>query len=212
MAADNDKSVTAGVARDPAIRRPVGLLTYSAGRRRPLAHLIVRSDLLGRTMATDKRPNAFVRASVAALAVGASLAAVPGIASADATDDYPIPNRMLKTTCTVDQYMAAARDVEPIYYERYMIDYNNRPVDVEDAARDRIYWFFSLDYAGRRQYSEDTATNVYYEQMATHWGNWAKLFFNNKGVVARSTDICAQYQPSDPSVWNWGPNQRPDSP
>jgi hypothetical protein len=163
-------------------------------------------------MATDKRPNAFVRASVAALAVGASLAAVPGIASADATDDYPIPNRMLKTTCTVDQYMAAARDVEPIYYERYMIDYNNRPVDVEDAARDRIYWFFSLDYAGRRQYSEDTATNVYYEQMATHWGNWAKLFFNNKGVVARSTDICAQYPPSDPSVWNWGPNQRPDSP
>ena len=163
-------------------------------------------------MATYKRPNAFVRASVAALAVGASLAAVPGIASADATDDYPIPNRMLKTTCTVDQYMAAARDVEPIYYERYMIDYNNRPVDVEDAARDRIYWFFSLDYAGRRQYSEDTATNVYYEQMATHWGNWAKLFFNNKGVVARSTDICAQYPPSDPSVWNWGPNQRPDSP
>ena len=31
-----------------------------------------------------------------------------------------------------------------------MIDYNNRPVDVENAARDRIYWFFSLDYAGRR--------------------------------------------------------------
>jgi hypothetical protein len=163
-------------------------------------------------MATYKRPNAFVRASVAALAVGASLAAVPGIASADATDDYPIPNRMLKTTCTVDQYMAAARDVEPIYYERYMIDYNNRPVDVEDAARDRIYWFFSLDYAGRRQYSDDTATNVYYEQMATHWGNWAKLFFNNKGVVARSTDVCAEYPPSDPGVWNWGPNQRPDSP
>jgi hypothetical protein len=163
-------------------------------------------------MATYKRPNGFVRAGVAALAVGASLAAVPGIASADATDDYPIPNRMLKTTCTVDQYMAAARDVEPIYYQRYMIDYNNRPVDVENAARDRIYWFFSLDYAGRRQYSEDTATNVYYEQMATHWGNWAKLFFNNKGVAARSTDVCAQYPPSDPSVWNWGPNQRPDSP
>jgi hypothetical protein len=31
--------------------------------------------------------------------------------------------------------MAAARDVEPIYYQRYMIDYHNRPVDVEDAAR-----------------------------------------------------------------------------
>ena len=143
-----------------------------------------------------------VRVVVAAIAAIGTLAAAPGFANADAGDDYPIPNRILKTTCTVDQYMAAARDVEPVYYERYMIDYNNRPPDIEQGARDRIYWFFSLDYAGRRQYSEDTATNVYYEQMATHWGNWAKLFFNNKGVVARSTDVCAQYPPSDPSVWD----------
>ena len=143
-----------------------------------------------------------LRAGIAVVAGGIAVTAFAGAAAADATDDYPIPNRILKTTCTVDQYMAAARDVEPIYYQRYMIDYHNRPVDVENAARDRIYWFFSLDYAGRRQYSEDTATNVYYEQMATHWGNWAKLFFNNKGVAARSTDVCAQYPPNDPSVWD----------
>ena len=87
--------------------------------------------------------------------------------------------------------------------ERYMTDYKNRPVDVQDAARDRIYWFFSLNYAARRQYSEDTATNVYYEQMATHWGNWAKLFFNNKGVVAHGTDVCMNYPVSDPAVWTW---------
>ena len=74
-----------------------------------------------------------------------------------------------------------------------MTDYKNRPVDVQNGARDRIYWFFSLDYAGRRQYSEDTATNVYYEQMATRWGNWAKLFFNNKGVAAHGTDVCMNY-------------------
>ena len=77
-----------------------------------------------------------------------------------------------------------------------MIDYNNRPADIQQGARDRIYWFFSLDYAGRRQYSEDTATNVYYEQMATHWGNWAKLFFNNKGVAAHGTDVCVNYPPT----------------
>ena len=143
-----------------------------------------------------------LRTGIAVVAGGIAATAFAGAAAADATDDYPIPNRILKTTCTVDQYMAAARDVEPIYYQRYMIDYNNRPVDVENAARDRVYWFFSLDYAGRRQYSEDTATNVYYEQMATHWGNWAKLFFNNKGVAAHSTDVCAQYPPNDPSVWD----------
>jgi predicted TPR repeat methyltransferase len=31
--------------------------------------------------------------------------ALPAVASADATDDYPIANRMLKTTCTVDHYL-----------------------------------------------------------------------------------------------------------
>lgn len=143
-----------------------------------------------------------LRAATTVLAGAIAATALAAPAAADATDDYPIPNRILKSTCTVDQYMAAARDVEPIYYQRYMIDYDNRPPDIQQGARDRIYWFFSLDYAGRRQYSEDTATNVYYEQMATHWGNWAKLFFNNKGVAAHSTDVCRQYPPSDPSVWD----------
>jgi hypothetical protein len=143
-----------------------------------------------------------LRAAITVVAGAIAATALAAPAAADATDDYPIPNRILKTTCTVDQYMAAARDVEPIYYQRYMIDYDNRPPDIQRGARDRIYWFFSLDYAGRRQYSEDTATNVYYEQMATHWGNWAKLFFNNKGVAAHSTDICIHYPSNDPSVWN----------
>ena len=60
---------------------------------------------------------------IAGLSVAATL--FPAVASADASDDYPIPNRILKTTCTVDQYMAAVRDTDPVYYERYMIDYNN---------------------------------------------------------------------------------------
>ncbi|WP_156765556.1 DUF5078 domain-containing protein [Mycobacterium sp. 1245499.0] len=129
-----------------------------------------------------------LRAGLAALLKCGTASATAGYASADASVDYPIPNRILKTTCTVDQYMAAVREIEPVYYERYMTDDKNRPVDVQDAARDRVYWFFSLYYTARRQYSEDTATNVYYEQMATHWGNWAKLFFN-KGVASHGTPV-----------------------
>ena len=140
---------------------------------------------------------------IAAAGAVAALLATPGIAAADATDEYPIPSNMLKTTCTVDQYMAAVRDTNPVYYERYMIDYNNKSPDVQRWARDRITWFFSMDYAGRRQYSEDTATNAFYEQLAWNWPNWAKLFFNNKGVAAHGTDICMNYPPTDPSVWNW---------
>ena len=126
-----------------------------------------------------------------------------GPALADATDDYPIPHRIIVTTCDVEQYMAAARDTSPVYFERYMIDRSNRPADVQQAAFDRIHWFFSLDPVGRRQYSENTATNVYYEQVATRWGNWAKLFFNNKGVVAHATDVCMNYPRGDMSLWAW---------
>jgi hypothetical protein len=147
-----------------------------------------------------------VRSGLAGAAVASALAlAVP--ASADAGDDYPIPRRMIQTTCDTEQYLAAVRDTNPIYFERYMLDKSNRPPDVQQAAVDRIHWFFSLDAVGRRQYSEDTATNVYYEQMATHWGNWAKVFFNNKGVVARATDVCMNYPRGDMSVWDW-PVQR----
>ena len=122
---------------------------------------------------------------------------------ADATDEYPIPRKQIETQCDAEQYLAAARDTSPIYFERYMLDKSNRPLDVQQAAVDRIHWFYSLDAAGRRQYSEDTATNIYYEQVATRWGNWAKLFFNNKGVVAHATDVCMNYPPNDPGVWNW---------
>ncbi len=147
---------------------------------------------------------ATVRRTDAALAVfGAIAVTLPGLAAADATDDYPIPNRMLKTTCTAEQIMAAARDVRPVYYERYMIDYNNKTPDIHQAVQDRIHWFYSMDYAGRRAYSEEIATNIYGEPLVFRWPNWAKLFFNNKGVAARTTDICNQYPPGDMSVWTW---------
>lgn len=135
--------------------------------------------------------------------LAAMFVSVPGVAAADATDDYPIPNRILQTSCTAEQLMAAVRDMKPVYYSRYMIDYNNKAPGLQAAARDRIHWFLSMDYAGRRQYSEDIATNIYYEQLAFAWPNWAKLFFNNKGVAARATDVCAQYPPDDQTVWTF---------
>jgi Domain of unknown function (DUF5078) len=145
---------------------------------------------------------ALLGSSLAALAVAGTVA-TSGVASADATDEYPIPSRILKTTCTVDQYMAAVRDTDPVYYERYMIDYKNKAPGVQQATRDRIYWFFSMDYAGRRAYSEETATNAFYEQLAWNWPNWAKLFFNNKGVTAHGTEVCMNYPAADPTVWTW---------
>lgn len=144
-----------------------------------------------------------VQAGLGVIGSAAVMLGAAGPAVADSTDDFPIPRRMIQTTCDVEQYLAAARDTSPVYFERYMIDRSNRPPDVQQMAFDRIHWFFSLDPVGRRQYSENTATNVFYEQVATRWGNWAKIFFHNKGVVAHATDVCMNYPPGDMSVWNW---------
>ena len=140
-------------------------------------------------------PAAVVTALVAAVS--------PSVASADATDDYPIPNRMLKKTSTPEQIKAAARDVEPINYERYKIDYNNKSAQVQQAARDYIHDFYAKTPDQRRAWSEELATNIYADPLAFQWPNHAKLFFNNKGVAANTTDICTQYPPDDMSVWNW---------
>ncbi len=77
--------------------------------------------------------------------------------------------------------MQAARDTSPVYFERYMIDRSNRPADVQQIAFDRIHWFFSLDPVARRQYSEDTATNVYYEFVATRWGQLGQAVLQQQG-------------------------------
>jgi Domain of unknown function (DUF5078) len=144
-----------------------------------------------------------LRAGVVFLSLAFSATVFAQTAVADSTDDFPIPRRQIATTCDAEQYLAAARDTSPVYYQRYMIDYHNRPVPIQQMATDRIHWFYSLDAAARRQYSEDTATDIYYEQVATHWGNWAKIFFNNKGVVAKATEVCNGYPKGDMSVWDW---------
>ena len=109
---------------------------------------------------------------------------------------------MIITTCTAEQILAAARDYEPIYYQRYIIDKHNKPDDVQQAAIDRAQWFYSLSQDDRRAYSEEIATNIYGEPLVFRWPNWAKIFFNNKGVVSKETDNCANYPPDDMSLWD----------
>jgi hypothetical protein len=147
------------------------------------------------------RLRAVLRGGVAFIALGISGVALAGAAAADATDDYPIPHRMIITTCTAEQILAAARDFAPIYYQRYIIDKRNKPPEVQQAAIDSAHYFYSLSPQDRRAYSEQMATN-FADPMTKAWPNWAKIFFNNKGVAAKETDNCADYPPDDASVWD----------
>ena len=140
--------------------------------------------------------------AIGVMAASVCIVAQPAVAAADATDDYPIPRQMLETTCTAEQIMAAARDVEPVYYQRYLIDYHNHSTDIQQATRDQMHWYYSQTPQQRRAYSEELVTNLA-DPLTLAWPNHAKLFFNNKGVAAHTTDICTQYPPNDQSVWNW---------
>jgi Domain of unknown function (DUF5078) len=101
----------------------------------------------------------YLRAGLVALVMCGTAFATACIANADASGDYPIPDRILETTCTAEQIMAAARDVEPVYYERYLIDYNNHSPQIQPATQGQMHWFFSMDSTTRRAYSEEIATN-----------------------------------------------------
>ncbi|KKC05614.1 DUF5078 domain-containing protein [Mycobacterium nebraskense] len=140
-----------------------------------------------------------LRAGAAVLALGIAATAFPKTAVADSTEDFPIPRRMINTTCDAEQIMAATRDTSPVYYQRYMIDFNNHP-NVQQATIDKVHWFYSLSPEDRRTYSENFFNN---DPLWYAWPNHMKLFFNNKGVVAKSTDVCGQYPPGDMSVWDW---------
>ena len=142
------------------------------------------------------------RAVIAVLTGAFAATAFPASAAADATDDYPIPHRIIVTTCNAEQILAAARDFAPIYYERYIIDKHNKSPEVQQAAIDNAHYFFSLNPQDRRAYSEQMATN-FADPMTASWPNWAKVFFNNKGVVAHATEVCNSYPPGDMSVWDW---------
>ena len=142
-----------------------------------------------------------LRTGIAVLTGTIAAAVFPGTAAADATDDYPIPHRMIVTTCTAEQILAAARDYAPIYYERYIIDKHNKSPEIQQAAIDNAHYFYSLSPADRRAYSEQMVTN-FADPMTASWPNWAKIFFNNKGVAAKETDNCANYPPDDQSVWD----------
>jgi hypothetical protein len=108
---------------------------------------------------------------------------------------------MIVTTCTAEQILAAARDFEPIYYERYIIDKHNKSAEVQRAAVDNAHHFYSLSPEDRGAYSEQMVTN-FADPMTASWPNWPKIFFNNKGVAAKETDNCANYPPDDASVWD----------
>ena len=86
-------------------------------------------------------------------------------------------------------------------YERYVIDKHNKSLAVQQAAIDNAHYFFSLSPQDRRAYSEQMATN-FADPMTASWPNWAKVFFNNKGVSAKETENCASYPPADMSVWD----------
>jgi Domain of unknown function (DUF5078) len=90
---------------------------------------------------TSQRQNLLswvIRCGGAALVLGIATAACSGIAKADSTDDYPIPRRIIVTSCTAEQLLAAGRDYKPMYYERYMIDMHNKPLTSSKQPKTRF--------------------------------------------------------------------------
>jgi hypothetical protein len=171
-----------------------------------------------------RRTNYPIRTGLAALALGASVtgpaaAFAPSAAKADpqpdytngyvhSTDEYPIPRRMLVTTCTAEQLLDAAKDYTPMEFDRYMMEYKKHGPDLEERAQERIHWFLSLPPGvdgPRRDVSEQMAATLF-DPLDVLYTDNAKLFVNNKGVVAKMTENCSKYPKDDQTAWDWRNN------
>jgi hypothetical protein len=139
------------------------------------------------------RLSLLLRCSAAALILGISTAACFGVAKADSTDDYPIPHRIIVTSCTAEQLLAAGRVYKPVYYERYMIDMHNKPLDIQQATKDKIHWFLSLSPADRRAYSD----GMYHNGVEPLW---------RRGPITRSSSTTRVLPPQKPTT---APTTRP---
>jgi hypothetical protein len=53
----------------------------------------------------------------------------------------PHPSPHIPTPRDAEQYLAAGRDTSPAYFDRYVLDKSHRPIEVQQAAVDRIHWF-----------------------------------------------------------------------
>ena len=132
-----------------------------------------------------------LRAGAVFLALGIAAAVFPKTAVADSTEDFPIPRRMISTTCDAEQMLAATRDTSPVYYQRYMIDFNNHP-NVKQATIDKAHWFYCVVPSGPPELLRKLL-RARSDPLWVAWPNHMKIFFNNKGVVAKSTEACAGY-------------------
>ena len=99
-------------------------------------------------LTSSLRSGAVFLALLVALTIGA--ASFPKTAAADSTEDFPVPRRQIETTCDAEQYLAAVRDTSPVYYQRYMIDFNNH-ANLQPAVINKAHWFYSLSPAERRE-------------------------------------------------------------
>ncbi len=54
---------------------------------------------------------------------------------------------MIATTCDAEQYLAAVRDTSPVYYQRYVIDFNNH-TNLRQATINKIFRFSYLVTGG----------------------------------------------------------------
>ena len=160
--------------------------------------------------------NPLAKISAGLLAFGATALCFPAAAVADpppdyidgyvhSTDEYPIPRKILLTTCTAEQLLDAAKFETPMEFDRYIMEYKKHGEALDQQTQDRLHWFFSLPpgvTGPRRDFSEHMAA-TFGDPLDVLYTDYAKLFVNNKGVVAKMAENCSKYPRDDQSAWDW---------
>jgi hypothetical protein len=133
-------------------------------------------------------------------AAGALLAAVAAAPIA-AADDNTVPPSMLKTTCSLDQIMAATKVVDPITYGELVGKYNSEPSWVQGGI---VYHMNLLLQKPPQERQSEIDTLVRF------FPQYVSIFTGAEPQADEIAAKCPTYPAVDPSVWN--PTAPPPAP
>ncbi|GJF12379.1 hypothetical protein NGTWS0302_02890 [Mycolicibacterium cyprinidarum] len=135
------------------------------------------------------------RAAVASAAVSIAAIGFSGFAAAQPppppADPDAVPAVMLDTECSLDQLLAATKEVDPVTYGELIERYNSEPVWLQPAIIKHLNLLLEKDPADRQ---------AEVDELARLFPQFLPLFLTTEPNAQAIADKCPTFPAEDPSV------------
>ncbi len=129
--------------------------------------------------------------SMAAVGFSGLAAAQPPAPPAPPVDPFAVPTALLDTECSLDQLLAATKEVDPVTYGALVERYNSEPTWLQPHVIDHVNLLLEKDPAARQAEVDD---------LAKHFPQFVPLFRTSESNADAIADKCPSFPAEDPSI------------